>query len=335
MRITIRGNPYALGDTVKRGVLRVASWNEQPVIPPDQSGRLQLANWIADARNPLTARIVVNRLWQKLFGEGIVRSVDYFGTRGEAPTHPELLDHLASRFMHNGWSQKQIIRELVLSHSYRMSSASNDFAMKRDPDNRLLWRMNRQRLDAESIRDAMLVVSKTLSSAASGPALPLEYPENVSGLPLGKAHPAFTLTKDRPSHDYERTIYLPVVRTGTQPGSARLRDVFDFPQPAQIAGRRAETAVPTQSLFLLNGDMLRARATELIKDIVSTTPDAAARIGQLWLRVLSRPVTVEERDDALAFLSALRAQNKPEAELGAWTELARSLFASNEFLLRL
>lgn len=335
MRITIRGNPYALGETVKRGVLRVASWSPQPVIPPDQSGRLQLADWLANARNPLTARLAVNRIWQRLFGEGIVRSVDYFGVRGEKPTHPELLDDLAARFMRNGWSQKQLIRELVLSRSYRMGSASNPAAMNKDPENRLLWRMNRQRLDAESIRDAMLAASGTLTSAASGPAMALEYPENVSGFPLGKAHPAFSLTKERPSHDYERTIYLPVVRTGTQPGSARLRDVFDFPQPAQITGMRAETAVPTQSLFLLNSDMLRARGAEVAKAITATAPDANERIGRLWLQVLSRPVTREEREDALAFLATFNPANNPGGELNAWTELARSLLGCNEFLLRL
>jgi hypothetical protein len=237
--------------------------------------------------------------------------------------------------MRNGWSQKQVIRELTLSRSYRMSSAPNEPALNRDPENRLFWRMNRQRLDAESMRDAMLAVSGTLISSASGSALPLEYPENVSGLPLAKAHPAFSLAKERPSHEYERTIYLPVVRTGTQPGSARLRDVFDFPQPAQITGMRAETAVPTQSLFLLNSGMLRARGTELIKDLIRTTPDAKARAGQLWLRVLGRPITAEELDAALAFLADLHSANKPDADLNAWTELARSLFASNEFLLRL
>ncbi|WP_395752746.1 PSD1 and planctomycete cytochrome C domain-containing protein [Prosthecobacter sp.] len=329
MRITIRGNPYALGDPVKRGALRVASWADLSPIPASQSGRAQLADWIADARNPLTARVTVNRIWQKLFGEGLVRSVDYFGARGETPSHPELLDYLATRFMQNGWSQKQLIRELVLSRAYRMSSAQNVAAAAKDPDNRLLWRMNRQRLDAEAIRDSMLAISGTLTASKGGPALPLEFPENVTSLsPKAVNPPAFAFKKMRPAHDFERTIYLPVIRTAAQPGSARLRDVFDFTQPAQIAGRRAETAVPTQALFLLNSDTVRARATELAKQLTATEANTGARLEALWLRVLSRPITSAEREDAVKLLEALPADK-------AWIELSHALLSSNEFLLRL
>ena len=329
MRITIRGNPYALGESVKRGAPRVASWAEFGPIPAGQSGRVQLANWIADARNPLTARVTVNRIWQKLFGEGLVRSVDYFGARGETPTHPELLDYLASRFVQNGWSQKQLIREVVLSRTYRMSSAHNATAAAKDPDNRLLWRMNRQRLDAEAIRDSMLAISGKLTLASGGPALPLEFPENVMSLsPKAVNPPAFTFKKMRPVQDFERTIYLPVIRTATQPGSAKLRDVFDFTQPAQIAGKRAETAVPTQALFLLNSDTVRARATELAKQLADKEPNVGARLEALWLRVLNRPLTSTEREDAVKFLDFMPAEK-------AWLELSHALLSSNEFLLRL
>ena len=329
MRITIRGNPYALGDPVKRGAPRVASWAEFPPIPAGQSGRVQLADWIADARNPLTARVIVNRIWQKLFGEGLVRSVDYFGARGETPSHPELLDYLASRFMQNGWSQKQLIRELVLSRVYRMSSAHNAIAEAKDPDNRLLWRMNRNRLDAEAIRDSMLAISGKLTPSSGGPALPLEFPENVNSLsPKAVNPPAFAFKKMRPVQDFERTIYLPVIRTATQPGSAKLRDVFDFTQPAQIAGKRAETAVPTQALFLLNSDTVRARATELANQLVDKEPNNGARLEALWLRILSRPITTSEREDAVKFIESMPTEK-------AWIELSHALLSSNEFLLRL
>jgi hypothetical protein len=329
MQITIRGNPYALGDAVKRGVMRVASWCEIPPIPANQSGRVQLADWLADSRNPLTARVTVNRIWQKLFGEGLVRSVDYFGVRGEVPTHPDLLDHLATRFVNGGWSQKQIIRAIVLSRAYRMSSAHNAIAMSKDPENRLLWRMNRQRLDAEAIRDSMLAISGKLARSGGGTALPLEFPENVSSLsPKAVNPPAFNLKKMRPIQDFERTIYLPVIRTAAQPASAKLRDVFDFTQPAQISGKRAETAVPTQALFLLNSDMLRTRATELAADLMQTESNTGARLETLWLRVLSRPVTSAERDDAVQFLESAPAK-------AAWIELSHALLSSNEFLLRL
>ncbi len=329
MRITIRGNPYALGDTVKRGALRVASWADFSKIPAGQSGRVQLADWIADARNPLTARVTVNRIWQKLFGEGLVRSVDYFGVRGETPSHPELLDYLAARFMENGWSQKQLIRALVLSRAYRMSSSQNATAEAKDPDNRLLWRMNRQRLDAEAIRDSMLAISGKLTPSSGGPALPLEFPENVNSLsPKAVNPPAFAFKKMRPVQDFERTIYLPVIRTATQPGSAKLRDVFDFTQPAQIAGKRAETAVPTQALFLLNSDTVRARATELAKQLGDSEANIGARLEALWLRILSRPITSSEREDAVKFLETMPAEK-------AWIELSHALLSSNEFLLRL
>ena len=329
MRITIRGNPYALGDSVKRGALRVASRSEFPPIPASQSGRVQLADWLADAGNPLTARVTVNRIWQKLFGEGLVRSVDYFGARGETPTHPELLDYLASRFIQSGWSQKQLIRELVLSRAYCMSSANNATAAAKDPDNRLLWRMNRQRLDAEAIRDSMLAISSKLAPSSGGPALPLEFPENVTNLsPKAVNPPAFAFKKSRPVQDFERTIYLPVIRTAAQPGSAKLRDVFDFVQPAQIAGKRAETAVPTQALFLLNSDTIRARATEVARQLAATEANTGARLEALWLRILSRPVTSAERDDAVKFLESMPADK-------AWVELCHALLSSNEFLLRL
>ena len=336
MHITIRGNPYAPGEKVQRGVMRVASWEKPEPIPASESGRVQLANWIADARNPLTARVTVNRVWQKLFGEGLVRTVDYFGVRGETPTHPELLDHLATRFVRGGWSQKQLIRSLVLSRAYRMSSAHNALAMQKDPENRLLWRMNRQRLDAEAIRDAMLAISGTLAQSNGGPALPLEYPANVTSLsPKAVNPPAFTLKKFRPVQEFERTIYLPVLRSSGQPGPAKLRDVFDFTQPAQMAGKRAETAVPTQALFLINGDMLRSRATELAKLLTRDITDPGARLDALWLRVLSRPITTAEREDALQFLDSLRAATKDSADLGPWIELGHALLASNEFLLRM
>jgi len=327
MRVTIRGNPYALGDEVRRGFMRVAMWDAPEVIPANESGRVQLANWIANRRNPLTARVTVNRIWQKLFGEGIVRSVDYFGTRGDPPTHPELLDYLASNFMRHGWSVKQLIRELVLSRTYRQCSTLH--ATGADPDNRLLTRTNRQRLDAEAIRDSMLAITGRLTTCGRGPALPLEYPENVTSLsPKAVNPPAFSFKKLRPIQDFERTIYLPVIRSAGQPGSAKLRDVFDFTQPALIAGRRPETAVPTQALFLLNSDQIRTRATELATLITQSTSGTSSRLDALWLRVLNRPITGAERDDAAKLLAELPAEK-------AWIELSHALLSSNEFLIRM
>ena len=340
MRITVRANAHALGDLVPRGFVRFIARNNPPAsLPAGESGRRQLADWIASSDNPLTARVAVNRIWQRLFGEGIVRSVDYFGRRGETPTHPELLDALALRFIADGWSQKRLIRSLVLSRAYAMSSAHDSRSDTVDPDNRLLWRMNRRRLDAESLRDAMLAVAGTLTACRGGPGLPLEYPENTGGLKKGDVNPpSFRLARFRPEQEFVRTVYLPIIRSGPQAGPAEVRNIFDFTQPGEFAGQRAVTTVPTQALFLMNAKILKRRALELARQATSV-PDDDLRFDDLWLRVLNRPITAPERVDAAAFLAEIRnldtGTDSASRELRAWTELCHALLASNEFLVRL
>lgn len=298
-------------------------------MPANQSGRLELARWLADPRNPLTPRVTVNRIWQKLFGEGLVRTVDYFGTRGEKPTHPELLDHLATRFIKSGWSHKAIVRSLVLSRTYQQSGAPNAAAESIDPDNRLLWKMPPRRLEAEAIRDAMLAVSGELQPCAGGPALPLEYPENTGNLqPKSVNPPSFALKRFRPEQEFQRTLYLPVVRSA-QKGDAALRDLFDFPQPNGIAGRRSETVVATQALYLINNELPRRRAAALAEKTTTAIADQAERLQRLWLHTLARPISPPELADAEQFLA------EQQGTLAAWTELCLALFASNEFLYRL
>jgi len=339
MPIYIRGNPYSPGDVVPRGTIRVASWDAFPPIPAGQSGRLQLADWLADRHNPLTPRVTVNRIWQKLFGEGLVRTVDYFGTRGETPSHPELLDHLATRFLQNGWSQKQLIRAIVLSRAYRLSSTNDNAANKVDPDNRLLWRMNRQRLDAEALRDQLLAVSGELKPTNGGPGLVLEEPENCGELrQSGVNPPNYTHRKPRTGEEFVRTIYLPVMRTSTATHD-NLRSFFDFVNPAQIAGQRNQTVVPTQSLFVMNNELFRKRAKTLADQLITDSPQVDAKLNQLWLRAFSRPITTAERDAALTFLAELEAsldsQDASTRESLHWQELCHSLLASNEFLFRI
>ena len=327
MPITIRGNPRALGETVPRGFLQVAS-NVVAVIPQETSGRKQFADWIASRSNPLTARVTVNRIWQKLFGTGLVRTVDYFGLRGEKPTHPELLDHLAATFMNDGWSRKRFIRSIVLSRIYRTSSRHNAAASATDPDNRLLWRMNRRRLDAEALRDAMLAVTGQLKPSLGGSAIPLEFPENVANInPENVNPPSFRLAKWRPDQARQRTIYLPIIRSGGQPGPAELRNVFDFTQPAEFAGQRAVTAVPTQALFLMNSPVVKQHAKDLAQRIEKDAAKTDARLDRLWLLVFNRPITAEEKHDAQRFLT--------DAGDDGWIELCHALLASNEFLMRL
>ena len=327
MRVTIRGNPRALGDEVARGFLQLLS-TQPPVIPATESGRRQLADWIADDDNPLTARVAVNRIWQKLFGFGLVRSVDYFGVRGAAPSHPKLLDHLASKFVQQNWSRKRLIRSLVLSRAYRMSSAHNAHAFRVDPDNRLLWRMNRLRLDAEALRDGLLTVSGQLHPAAGGPAIPLEYPENVANIdPKNVNPPSFRLSKWRPVQEFQRTIYLPVIRSGPQPGPGELRNMFDFTQPATFSGQRSTTAVPTQALFLLNSPFVKRQASHLAARITQSAAGDVARIELLWLCALNRSVTEEEVREAAEFLTSNGSDG--------WIELCHAILVSNEFIMRL
>ena len=340
MPIYVRGNPYAPAAVVPRGALRVASWDKFPAIPAGQSGRLQLAEWITDRRNPLTARVTVNRLWQKLFGEGLVRSVDYFGERGERPSHPELLDHLATRFMADGWSQKRFLRGLVLSHAYRLSSANHAEGLSLDPENRLFWRMNRQRLEAEAIRDSLLRVSGELATKSGGPSLALEIIENTGALAAaGINPPSYHHRRSRPSQDFERTVYLPVMRNG--PSSAdKIRSFFDFVDPASITGQRNQTVMPTQSLFLLNNDLVRKRAGAMAKQLIAAHANEDARLESLWLRAWNRPITAEERTNARNFLQEitplLKTPRAPDAlETARWQELCHSLLASNAFIYRL
>lgn len=329
MRITIRGNPRALGERVRRGFLQVMdaepSRAATHAIPEGQSGRQQLADWVVGT--PLAARVAVNRIWQKLFGEGLVRSVDYFGLPGDSPSHPALLDELASRFIRDGWSQKQLVRSLVLSRTYGLSSNHDDRAHDSDPDNRLLWRMNRRRLDAEALRDGMIFVTGKLRSRSGGPALPLEFLENVGGLdPKNVNPPNFRLAKWRPEQEFERTIYLPVVRHSAQPGPAELRNVFDFAQPSQFVGQRPVTAVPTQALFLMNSPVVKTHAT-MLAERMSQESDASKRLALLWLTLFNRPILEAEQRDALDFVTA--------SGDNGWTELCHALLASNEFLMRL
>ncbi|MBI5757273.1 MAG: PSD1 domain-containing protein [Planctomycetales bacterium] len=338
VRINIRANPRALGDLVPRGFVQIATLKTAPTIPGEQSGRLQLVDWLTNGDNPLTARVLVNRIWQKLFGEGLVRSVDYFGLRGETPSHPELLDHLATRFVSEGWSQKRLIRELVLSHTYHLSSVADPHATKLDPDNRLMARMNRVRLDAESLRDALLAAGGDLLPSDGGPSLPLEFAQNVGGLsPKNVNPPSFSLRKFRPEQSRIRTVYLPVVRSSAQQGPADILNFFDFAQPAQFTGQRPTTAVPTQALFLLNSPLLNEQSGKLA-DVLLASPvgNDRDRLAALWLRALNRPITAAEARAAAEFL-AVRDTAEPAKDSDArtaWTRLCHALLISNEFLFR-
>jgi hypothetical protein len=268
--LRIRGVASSKGDAIPRGFLRVASFNDQPQVPKDQSGRLELARWMTSPNNPLTARVFVNRVWKHLFGEGLVRSVDNFGTTGDRPSHPELLDELALRFIDSGWDLKALVRKIVLTDAYRRQTAEAD---PRDPENRLLAHQNLRRLDAEEVRDTLLLLSGQLECGPSE--------SKLQTLPIGDVSNAGEYLE---VGDHRRTVYQPVIRT-LEPDVMQL---FDASNNAMVTGRRPRTIVAPQSLYFLNSSFVQ---------------QAAGRIGQRLLRPYLSPdetsVASDRLDDVL------------------------------------
>lgn len=290
-----RGELGRPGPTIPRGFPAVFDLPDAPPLPADQSGRLELARWLTRADHPLTARVFVNRVWRQVFGAGIVRTVDDFGQSGAAPTHPELLDHLARQFVAGGWSTKQLVRELVLSRTYRQASTYSPQSFETDPDNHLLWRMSKRRLDAEAIRDAMLAASGELDLARP--------PASLVGRVIGDRPIALIGLDKRLPPDLDgsvhRSVYLPVLRD-------RLPDVlslFDFAEPSLVTGSRDTTNVPIQALYVMNSPFVAARATALARRLERETPDAEAFVERAFQRCFSRRPTPDEKQAALVYLA--------------------------------
>jgi hypothetical protein len=329
-----RGDFQNLGEIVPRGFFKAAKVSKNHEIPEQISGRLQLAQWLTDPDHPLTSRVLVNRVWHHLFGQGLVRTVDYFGVHGETPSHPELLDFLARRFRaEDQWSLKKTIRRLALSSAYQMSSAHHAQAATIDPENRLLWRMPRRRLPAESIRDTMLAVSGQLDPARGGPSLGLELKGNARGLGGNVNLP----TWGGKIADYiknRRTVYLPFKRERPV-GELEILSIFDFPHPSDITGARANTTVATQALFLMNGPFVKQQAAHLAKRLMTDVPnDERARIERLYLLVLNRPADADEIETAIKFLNQGESDFEKNGRDRAWTQLCHAILGSNDFLFR-
>ena len=335
--IRLAGNPHSLGEEVPRGFLSLVPLDPQPKIAnrrqigigfQKSSGRLELAGWLTDPGNPLTARVMANRIWHHLFGRGIVSSVDNFGLLGDRPTHPELLDYLAVRLQRGGWSVKALIREIVLSRTYGLSAAHDQSAAAEDPENRLLWRSNRRRLEAETIRDSVLLVSGSLDLRTGGPSLPLASRGSVvMGQPPLLAN-NLELTE---SIRFRRTVYLPTLRK-SQLTEVDVLNLFDFPDPNVVKGRRDVTTVPTQALYLMNSPFFIKQAKAAARGLVSQEDwSDGRRVREFLLRALGRPASDEDIERATEFL------RDTEGELGrdeAWARYCHSVFASNEFLFR-
>jgi hypothetical protein len=313
-QVHIRGSVHNLGEPAPRGFLRVATAGALPVIPSGESGRRELAAWLAGEDNPLTARVLVNRCWHWLFGSGLVRTTDNFGTTGEVPSHPDLLDDLSVRFMEDGWSIKALVRRIVLSRAYQLATADDARARAADPENRLLWRMNRRRLDAECIRDTILTVSGQLGDEMGGPAFPADLASDY-GFQQGGTR---------------RSVYAPVFRNALP----ELFDAFDFADPSMVVGRRNVSTVAPQALFLMNHPFLMEQSQRAARRLLSGTgEDDRGRIEHAYRLALGRSPTGSERRIALDFLAKAEdaGDDGPAGPEQAWALLFQALFASVDF----
>ncbi|HEX3313519.1 MAG TPA: PSD1 and planctomycete cytochrome C domain-containing protein [Gemmataceae bacterium] len=310
MRINIRGNPERLGDVAAPGFLQLL--RPAGSKSPSSFTRLDLANAIAQRDNPLTARVWVNRVWNYHFGRGIVGTLGNFGQLGDRPSHPELLDMLAVRFMESGWSTKKLHREILLSATYRLSSATDDGNASKDADDVFLWRTMPRRLDFEAWRDSMLAVSGTLDPRLGGPPLFKDNPKQTDQL------------QPNDPNNHRRTIYGFISRFKPSPTLT----LFDFPEPNVTSDHRNVTTVPQQQLFALNSPFTLAMARAFAKRIQSETPADDARIQRAWRLAFARPPAPREIEACRAFLRAAGAQTE---KMTPWGQLCHSLLTTNEF----
>lgn len=291
--IWIRGDQNNPGELAPPHFLSILSKGE-----PDRFARgkerLALAEAIANPANPLTARVIVNRVWQQHFGYGLVRTASNFGTQGDHPSHPELLDYLAARFVRESWSLKKLHRAIMETAVYALSDEPSERNFAEDPDNRLLWRYNRRRLDAEALRDSILFVSGKLDLKAGGPALRLDKENN------------------------RRTVYAYISRRQLDPMLA----LFDFPNPNSTSEQRLQTTVPLQKLFFMNSPFVMEQSAALAERVASAVPSEDQRIAATYRMILQRDPTPEERKLAREFLAG---------NAGAWPRFAQVLLSSNEF----
>jgi hypothetical protein len=309
LRIHERGNHLNLGAEVPRRFLRILH-GEDPASYAKGSGRVALAAAVTNPSNPLLARVMVNRIWQHHFGEGLVRTVDNFGKTGEMPSHPKLLDYLARRFIDQGWSLKSMHRMIVLSAAYQMNSADSQAAQTKDPQNRLLSHMPVRRLDAESIRDAILAVSGSLDRTTYGPSIRV----HVSSYQDGRGKPS----SGPLDGNGRRSVYLEVRRNFLTP----LLLAFDYPLPTTTAGRRLVSTVPAQALTLMNNEFVAAQARKWSDRMESSYAEPRVRLDAMYVRIFAREPEPAERDRILTFL----------AGDGSWNDLAHVLFNAKEFL---
>ncbi|MCI0457527.1 MAG: DUF1553 domain-containing protein [Gemmataceae bacterium] len=320
-----RGDPDKKGRLVKRGIPKFLAGLSNLKIPEGESGRLQLAEWLTRPDHPLTARVMVNRIWQHHFGRGLAGTPSNLGLRGEPPTHPELLDWLASTFVEKGWSIKAMHRLIVTSQAYRLTSAHEEGNATKDPGNRWYWRHDRRRLEAESIRDALLWVSASLRLDRPGPH------------PFPPIH-AWNWTQHTPFKEVypsaHRSVYLMTQRLQRHPFLA----LFDGPDTNTTTEKRSTSTVPLQALYLMNNPEARAEAERFAQRLIDAAADPRARIELAHQLAYARPPRPEETEKALRYVErcaeelARAGVMPPQREAEAWLSYARVILCSNEFV---
>ena len=327
VKVRYAGDFNNVGPKVPRGLMKLLPVpGADLTIPANSSGRLQLAKWIAHKKNPLTARVAVNRLWYHLFGKGIVESLDNLGASGTKPTHPKLLDSMAYQFMNEfNWSRKAMIRQIVLSKAYQRSAVvdESNVNLKKDPLNHFLWRMVPRRLEAEIIRDSILAVSGRLNSERPKRSIVEKFKYSVTGrLDGGMARVA---TEE--IYGINRTIYVPVFRLSHN----RILNLFDYPDDEAVNSHRSSNVFATQGLFLMNNKLVTESASRFAWEILrdKSLQSDEARINRAYLLAYSRRPLSEEVKKDLQFLKVMGEGSK-----GAWESFCQSLLVSSEFLYR-
>jgi hypothetical protein len=305
MQVYLRGNPETKGAWVARGNLSLLTDEPRPTDEQEAKNvsytRLDLAQDIASRENPLTARVIVNRVWQWHFGRGLVSTASNFGLLGEKPSHPELLDWLTLRFIENKWSLKWLHREIMDSSTYQLSSASHSLNEQKDEDNVFRWRFDRRRLEVEAWRDALISISGQLDSTMGGP--------------------TFELSKNHT----RRTVYGSVSRHQLD-GMLR---IFDFPDANVSSARRTQTTVPQQQLFVLNSDFMIGQAKAFAKLVSARESEVQAQVVFAYRRALGRQPTKQEWQLAEEFLSS---ETQPDDKLSRLEQYCQALLAGNELM---
>jgi hypothetical protein len=302
----LRGNPRAEGDQVQPGFPSVID-EKDPAIPSARDGsktagrRKVLADWIASPANPLTARVMVNRLWQYHFGRGLVRTASDFGYGGKPPTHPELLDWLASELVDGGWRLKRIHKLIAMSSTYQMSSLPNDAALAKDPENDLMWRFDLRRLEAEELRDSVLAVCGNLNLKMGGPSI---YPKISDVVLAGQSRPGSGWSKSESQEQVRRSVYIHVKRSLVVP----LMAVFDAADTDASCPARFATTQPTQALAMLNSDFLNEQAKILADDLRQHSPDEAVQVRLALMRVTQREPAEADIKRGTDLMNKLRSE---------------------------